>query len=73
MENTENSRTEGILYTLALLGALICQTYLQQNYFWTCYVIGVSMKTAVIGAVYQKVCSNFIQKIVNIWQIEIFP
>ncbi|XP_066924409.1 multidrug resistance-associated protein 1-like [Clytia hemisphaerica] len=51
---TESSRTEGILYTLALLGALICQTYLQQNYFWSCYVIGVSLKTAVIGAVYRK-------------------
>lgn len=46
---------QGLLYTALLFVAACLQTLVLHQYFHICFVTGMRLKTAIIGAIYRKV------------------
>lgn len=49
---------QGYFYTVLLFLSACLQTVVLHQYFYICFVSGMRVKTAVIGAVYRKVGPN---------------
>lgn len=57
----------GYFYTTLLLVCTCVQTLILQKYFHVCFVTGMRLRTAIVGAVYRKVSGLLIAKMSVTW------
>lgn len=58
VNNSSAPSWHGFFYTALLFLCTIVQSLILQKYFHVCFVSGMRLRTAIIGAVYRKVRAN---------------
>ena len=56
VNDPEEAEYKGYLYALLMFCAAALQSILLHQYFHRCFVVGMRSRTALIAAIYQKVC-----------------
>ena len=57
-EDREEPEWKGYLYAVLLFATAVIQSLLLHQYFHRCFLVGMRMRTAIISAVYNKVCHS---------------
>ena len=53
--NNELAVWKGYIFAVAMFLTAIVQSFLLQYYFHHCYLLGMKLKTALLGLIYEKV------------------
>ena len=67
VNDPEEAEYTGYLYALLMFCAAALQSILVHQYFHRCFVVGMRARTALIAAVYQKVCTISINNLVPLF------